>query len=408
MKFLQENRFLAFATGLSVAAHALALTVHFVAPKNFKIEPTDPGLEVILVNAKHDSKPLKAEALAQANLDGGGNADAGRAKSPLPDLRKMESGDSVKASRRRIQELEEMQKNLLTQIHKSPLTAPPVTEKEKPDPTPTGADLIESSKAIARMAAEITQTIDDQNKRPKKTFITPSTREVGYAEYYKTLQRRVEEIGTLNFPQKNGRKLYGELVVYIPIFQDGTIYMKDGGTGGRSALSEAEVALMTMSKLPWMPAKPQADSTPSPASAANCCTSASAVATVRLAITSVAGRCSRIGSTTPRAAPPAPSSSTRLPAIGVCALKTISVTRPAPSVLSPIMPSSLKTRVLTAPAAWARTVSAPASLCASSLKGTVTLAPLPPSAMKARTASAKPSTGARRFSYLSCWPVCAA
>jgi periplasmic protein TonB len=249
VKFLQENRFLAFATGISVAAHVLALTVHFVAPRNFKIEPTDPGLEVILVNAKHDSKPLKAEALAQANLDGGGNADAGRAKSPLPDLRKMESGDSVKASRRRIEELEQMQKNLLTQIRKSPISASPVTEKEKPDPTPTGADLIESSKAIARMAAEITQTIDDQNKRPRKTFITPSTREVGYAEYYKTLQRRVEEIGTLNFPQKNGRKLYGELVVYIPIFQDGTIYMKDGGarverSSGNPALDEAALTIV--------------------------------------------------------------------------------------------------------------------------------------------------------------------
>lgn len=249
MKFLQENRFLAFAIGISVVVHALALTVHFVAPKNFKIEPTDPGLEVILVNAKHDSKPLKAEALAQANLDGGGNAAAGRAKSPLPDLRKMESGDSIKASRRRIEELEQLQKNLLTQVSKSPMSAPPVTEKEKPDPAPTGADLIESSKAIARMAAEITQTIDDQNKRPKKTFITPSTREVGYAEYYKTLQRRVEEVGTLNFPQKNGRKLYGELVVYIPIFQDGTIYMKDGGarverSSGNPALDEAALAIV--------------------------------------------------------------------------------------------------------------------------------------------------------------------
>jgi protein TonB len=249
VKFLQENRFLAFAIGISVVVHALALTVHFVAPKNFKIEPTDPGLEVILVNAKHDSKPLKAEALAQANLDGGGNAAAGRAKSPLPDLRKMESGDSIKASRRRIEELEQLQKNLLTQVSKSPMSAPPVTEKEKPDPAPTGADLIESSKAIARMAAEITQTIDDQNKRPKKTFITPSTREVGYAEYYKTLQRRVEEVGTLNFPQKNGRKLYGELVVYIPIFQDGTIYMKDGGarverSSGNPALDEAALAIV--------------------------------------------------------------------------------------------------------------------------------------------------------------------
>lgn len=230
MKSFQENRFLYLAFGLSLLAHAVTFSVHFVAPRAFRVEPTDPGLEVILVNAKHARAPLKAEALAQVNLDGGGNADLGRAKSPLPDMRKVEMGDSVKAAKRRIAELEQKQKNLLSQVSKaSDFSTPPVTEKSRPDPTPTGADLLESSKAIARMAAEISETIDDQNKRPKKTFITPSTREVGYADYYKTMQKRIEDIGTLNFPQQNGRKLYGELVVYIPVFQDGTIYQKDGG-----------------------------------------------------------------------------------------------------------------------------------------------------------------------------------
>ena len=208
---------------------------------------------MILVNAKHDKAPLKADALAQANLDGGGKADAGRAKSPLPDMRKNETGESVKATKRRIAELEETQRKLLTQAaRQNPLTAAPVTEKAKPDPMPSGADLLESSKAIARMAAEITQTIDDQNKRPKKTFITPSTREVGYAMYYQRLQRKVEEVGTLNFPQKNGRKLYGELVVYIPIFQDGTIYEKEGGvrvekSSGNDALDEAALRIVRRS-----------------------------------------------------------------------------------------------------------------------------------------------------------------
>jgi periplasmic protein TonB len=245
----QQNRLLYLATGISLVAHGLLLAVHFVSPKNFKVEPADPGLEVILVNAKHAKAPLKADALAQANLEGGGNADAGRSKSPLPDMRKNEMGDSVKATRRRIAELEEVQKNLLTQVNKSPFSAAPVTEKERPDPLHTGADLLDSSKAIARRAAEITQVIEDQNKRPKKTFITPSTREVGYASYYKTMQKRIEEMGTLNFPSKNGRKLYGELVVYIPVFQDGSIYEKDGGvriekSSGNDALDAAAVAIV--------------------------------------------------------------------------------------------------------------------------------------------------------------------
>ncbi|QGZ39679.1 protein TonB [Pseudoduganella flava] len=249
MKYLQENRFLAIALALSVLAHAVLLAVRFVVPVEPKMAPTDPALEVILVNAKHANKPLKAEALAQANLEGGGNADKGRSKSPLPDLRKMASGDSIEASRRRIAELEEQQKKLLTQMKTTPYRAAPVTENSKPDPTPTGADLIESSRAIARMAAEITQTIEDQNKRPRRTYITPSTQQVGYAMYYKAFQRKVEEVGTLNFPQKNGRKLYGELVLSIPIFQDGTLYMKEGGitvqkSSGNPALDDAAIAIV--------------------------------------------------------------------------------------------------------------------------------------------------------------------
>jgi protein TonB len=237
------------AIAVSVVAHAALLAVRFVAPDAFKLEPADPGLEVILVNAKHAQRPLKADALAQANLDGGGQAEAGRSKSPLPDMRKSESGDSIKAAQRRIAELQEIQQNLLTRARPSDFNAPPVTEKDKPDPTRTGADLLESSKAIARAAAEINTRIEDENRRPKKTFITPSTQEVGYAMYYKAMQKRVEEVGTLNFPQAEGRKLYGELVLYIPIFQDGTIYLKDGGvrvekSSGNPALDKAALAIV--------------------------------------------------------------------------------------------------------------------------------------------------------------------
>ena len=230
MKSFRENRLLYLACGISLLAHGALLAVRLVAPVAAPVKPTDPGLEVILVNAKHSKAPLKADALAQANLDGGGTVDQGRSKSPMPDMRKMETGDSIKAAKRRIAQLEELQQKLLTQAKvDTPFVAPPVTEKNKPDPTPTGADLLDASKAIARRAAEISESIEDQNKRPKKTFITPSTRGVGYAMYYKAIQKRIEDIGTLNFPQSRGRKLYGQLVLSIPVFQDGTIYMADGG-----------------------------------------------------------------------------------------------------------------------------------------------------------------------------------
>ncbi len=237
------------ALAASVAAHALLLAVRFAAPEVFRMQPADPGLEVILVNAKHANAPAKADALAQANLEGGGAQDAGRSKSPLPDLRRNENGDSIKALQRRIAELEQLQQNVLTRVQQSSFAAAPVRDKDKPDPNRNGQDEVDTARQIARMTAEITQTIEDQNRRPKRTHISPSTRQVGYALYYKAMQKRVEEIGTLNFPQQNGRKLYGELVVSIPVFQDGSLYQKEGGprverSSGNPALDKAALEIV--------------------------------------------------------------------------------------------------------------------------------------------------------------------
>ena len=255
MKFLVENRILSIAIGASLVLHGGLLAVHFAAPDAFKLKSTDPGLEVILVNAKHQQAPVKAEALAQANLDGGGNADAGRAKSPLPDTRKVRNGESERVAARRIAELEQQQQQIMAQMNRmTPIAAPLMVEKEKPkEPPPVaGKDRVDSATAVARMEAEIAKNIEDYNKRPRKTQITPSTREVGYALYYKTLQEKIEKLGNLNFPQKNGRKLYGELVLSIPIFQDGSIYQKDGGvhierSSGNPALDRAALDIVRRS-----------------------------------------------------------------------------------------------------------------------------------------------------------------
>lgn len=255
MKFISNNPTLSIAIGISLLVHGALLAIRFAPPEALRFRPTDPGLEVVLVNARHESKPVKAQALAQANLDGGGNADKGRAKSPLPDLRQNADGDSLKASRKRIAELEEQQRKMLAQAKKTEKHAPAPTEREKPvqaEPTPDGNDRYDSSRALARMEAEISKSIEDYNQRPRKTQITPSTREVGYAMYYSALQRKIENVGTLNFPQENGRKLYGELVIYIPIFHDGSIYEKEGGprverSSGIPALDNAALRIVRRS-----------------------------------------------------------------------------------------------------------------------------------------------------------------
>ncbi len=251
-----EKLIFTIAITTSLVLHAgTVLLVHFVAPKTVDSKPRDTDLEIILVNSKHAKPPAKAEALAQADLDGGGAHDTGRSKSPLPDMKRSEDGDALQTNTRKIADLEEQQKQLIDQAKLKDNFRQEQQEKkntdEKPKPS-TGADNVDTSKALARMAAEISQTIEDQNKRPKKNYITPSTKRLDHAIYYKAVQKRIEDTGTLNFPHKDGKKLYGEMFVSIPIFQDGSIYEKEGGprievSSGDKALDAAALRIVRRS-----------------------------------------------------------------------------------------------------------------------------------------------------------------
>ncbi len=85
----RADRLFTYALGISIVIHAVLLAIKFQPFDLQKMLDRGPPLEVALVNAKSTAKPTKADILAQANLDGGGNTDADRrAKTPLPVLPK--------------------------------------------------------------------------------------------------------------------------------------------------------------------------------------------------------------------------------------------------------------------------------------------------------------------------------
>ena len=71
---LRAERALWWALGVSIALHALLLSLHFKFPEASRIVQ-DKALEIILVNSRSAHRPKDAQALAQANLDGGGDTD---------------------------------------------------------------------------------------------------------------------------------------------------------------------------------------------------------------------------------------------------------------------------------------------------------------------------------------------
>ena len=121
---------LSIALGVSVAVHAVLLSVRFVAPEQFNRVFQDTPLEVILVNAHTQERPEKAQAIAQAALAGGGDAAKGRATSPMPYSAITAIGDDFENRQREIDAMQEQQSVLLTQLRKQLATLP------QQDPTP--------------------------------------------------------------------------------------------------------------------------------------------------------------------------------------------------------------------------------------------------------------------------------
>ncbi|MES2991499.1 MAG: TonB family protein [Pseudomonadota bacterium] len=219
---LRKLSTLQLALIVSFGLHAALLTVRIVDPEGFNRIFQDTPLEVILVNSRSGEPPEKAQAIAQAALAGGGEAEAGRATSPLPPSALVEVGDSNEEARKRIEQLQETQQQLLAQIRRE-LALLPAPDPQREQGSPEEAAQEEKRRQLVQLLAEIEKRVNEENARPKKRYISPATREEVYALYYDALRRKIEERGTRNFPENQGRKLYGELTMNVTVDAEGRV-----------------------------------------------------------------------------------------------------------------------------------------------------------------------------------------
>jgi len=221
-RLLRHVSTLQLALGLSIAVHAALLTVRFVAPAAFDRIFQDTPLEVILVNAKSQAAPDKAQAIAQASLAGGGNVEKGRASSPLPYSALTATGDETEDAQRQMDRLLQEQQQLLVQVRRR-LAKTPAPDPRQVHQSAEGRAQEEKRQQLIRLLAEIEKRINEENARPRKRYISPATREAVYALYYDQLRRKVEDRGTRHFPEAGGKKLYGELVMILTVNHDGRV-----------------------------------------------------------------------------------------------------------------------------------------------------------------------------------------
>jgi len=249
VSFLRRLSTLQIALGVSLAVHAALLTVRFVNPEGFNRVFQDTPLEVILVNARSDERPDRAMAIAQASLAGGGDADKGRATSPLPPATVARLGDTVEEDQqKKIEALKEHQQQILAEVRRRLASMPP-PDLQAMNPSRETIEREQQRQALVKLLAEIEKRINEENARPKKRYISPATREEVYALYYDELRRKIEDRGTRNFPQAGGRKLYGELTMIMTVNHTGAVLETEvvQGSGNPNLDRRAEAIVRSLS-----------------------------------------------------------------------------------------------------------------------------------------------------------------
>lgn len=245
------------------AAMAISIALHtFVFLIGFEWRPPSAAsfeqpLQVVLVNTKSKSRPSKADALAQANLDGGGNtAEDRRAKTPLPAIRDDKQFTPEQAARR-VAQLEEESKRMLTRLKSDYKVAQPEPVKQQNSDTRSGEDLVQKSLEIARLEAQIDKNWDAYQKMPRRKFIGSRTQEYRFAQYIEDWRIKVERIGNLNYPeQARQQRIFGNLRLSVSIRADGSVEsMEVNKSSGNRILDAAAMRIVKLAA-PYAPLSP--------------------------------------------------------------------------------------------------------------------------------------------------------
>jgi periplasmic protein TonB len=266
------NDRLALTLCLAVIVHAMVLLGISFAPEPPARQRSE-GLEVTLVTQSTQQPPRDPDMLAQANAQGGGDAEGvARPATPLvapfpastPALAATTVMPQAAATVERAPPLEPLTPTPIRQattqaaprpspapaklvkpspVAKLPDSAPTATQAEKvqaapaptpaetpspavaaPESLPTAAQLITRSFALASLHAEVQQKLDVKARRPRMKFVSANTQEYKYASYMEAWRVKVERIGNLNYPDEaRKKKLSGSLLLDVALKPDGSV-----------------------------------------------------------------------------------------------------------------------------------------------------------------------------------------
>ena len=232
------------AVFLSVVLHLVSIFgVNFVMPLP---TPRSSGtIEVVLVQTHSSHAREDANYLAQANQEGGGWSEKeGRPSTPtlapFPDhnANQVTTPAPVEVAAAATQVDTKQLTTNVPSTHSVEAQNNFVPIEDVPDQgdseqtTPESIDPIDTNQiaelrsSVASIQAEIDQKYESLAKKsPKEKWITSlNAKESKYAIYMDSWRRKVEKIGTLNYPEEaKSRKIAGNLILNVAINANGTI-----------------------------------------------------------------------------------------------------------------------------------------------------------------------------------------
>lgn len=232
------------------------LGVTFVSAPSAK-QKIPPSLDVILVNTSNSETPDKADFLAQTSQDGGGNSEEKVRRTDLfsaPTLSQQPGMAQQQAS----QQQNPIKKQT---AQKAFITQDKSTHKRQSHKKQTSKEVLEQilkpqqqNERAARMAEELSLTLQEFSQKPKEKFLNSRTKEYIAASYMRGWIDKVERLGNADYPDAAIReKLSGTLILDVVINSDGTLKeINLRRSSGHQILDDAAKRIVKMSS-PFAP-----------------------------------------------------------------------------------------------------------------------------------------------------------
>ena len=213
-------------------------------------------MEITLVHNKNEEAPDEADYLAQANQIGGGNIDdkvrpSSPFSNPSPTQEKGFAPNSRdEMSPPKVEKHNEQQEFLTTDKSQEKVFSEKQQEIIPIETTKvTAAQILERSRELAQISAEINRLKQTYQKNPEHTYLNAANaKQHRFASYLDSWRSKVERIGNINYPTTAiQNQITGKLTMDVAINPDGSLLaVKILRSSGQAVLDKAAIRIVRL------------------------------------------------------------------------------------------------------------------------------------------------------------------